>query len=165
MLCLGRSQYWVIQKNVNSKVQKKVVCCPGQLLPSASLKWNTIYPLKYENEYAFQTLRVFLLFIKGPACICNLWLCPSFSQSYQGLYFNVVSVSHLTDISLYSSLLPFSIVKTLGHSYSALPIKLFSNIVCYFLSLICLFLLIFSPNLGAPMVQCGTLPCLFLFCH
>lgn len=78
-----------------------VVSCRGQLLPSACLKWNTIYPLKYENEYTFQTFRLFLLFIKGPACVCNQWLSPFFSQSYQALYFNVVSVLHLTEISFH----------------------------------------------------------------
>jgi len=54
-----------------------VVSCPGQLLPSAFLKRNTFYPLKYENEYACQTFRLFLTFIKGPACVYNLWL-PAF---------------------------------------------------------------------------------------
>lgn len=75
-----------------------VVSCPGQLLPSASLKWNKIYPLKYENKYIFQTIQPFLLFIKDPICVCNLWLSPFFFQSYQALYFNVLYIVHLTEI-------------------------------------------------------------------
>lgn len=57
------------------------------------------FPLKYESEYAFQTFRLFLLFIKGPVCVCNLCLSPFFSQFYWALYFNVVSILPLTDIS------------------------------------------------------------------
>lgn len=55
-----------------------VVSHPREMLPSASLNWNVIYPLNYENEYVFQSLRLFLLFIKGLALIYNLWLSPFF---------------------------------------------------------------------------------------
>lgn len=55
-----------------------VVSHPREMLPSASLNWNVIYPLSYENEYVFQSLRLFLLFIKGLAFIYNLWLSPFF---------------------------------------------------------------------------------------
>lgn len=63
----------------------------------------------------------------------------------------------LTEISLHSNQLPLSIMTTVNHSYSALPNKLFSSIVCYFLSQISLFLLIFSISSAAPMVQYGSL--------
>jgi len=69
-----------------------VVSQPREMLPSASLNWNVIYPLKYENEYAFQSPGLFLLFIKGLAFIYNLWLSPSFFQSCSALYFSVFCV-------------------------------------------------------------------------
>lgn len=50
-------------------------------------------------------------------------------------------------------MLPFSIMRTLAHSYSAPPNRLFSHIQCYFLSPIYLLSLISALNSAAPMVQ------------
>lgn len=142
------SKWWAVAQ-VNWGV---VVSCQGW---PGSLKWNTFYPLKYENEYAFQTFNLFLPFIKGPACICNLWL----SWSYQALYFNIISILYLTEIYFQFAQTYFHSVswKLLVTAIQLSQINYFLILCDIFSSSICLFLLISSPNLAARMVQYDSL--------